>query len=177
MTCHRSRMTGVVLIMTLVPIPWLVAVAAGQVTSPELERQKAPHQADPLDEIQVLIAAGSYGEAETLAREILAQVEAKHGKESLQAARVLDLLTETLLRNGKVQDEALELARRALKLREEAPDSYDLPLAKSLASVLLFEYGSTTSGEISICRDPILNARWQSERRRCRPATSIASAP
>ncbi len=72
-----------------------------------------------LDDVRTLIRKdGDYSGAESLAREILAREEAAHGEESLQVARVLDLLVEAIQRGGRAKDpEATESAERALKIK------------------------------------------------------------
>jgi CHAT domain-containing protein/tetratricopeptide (TPR) repeat protein len=56
----------------------------------DLELQK-------LEKVKVLLKEGNFADAETLAHEILAEVEAEHGATSLQAAQVIDILTESIM--------------------------------------------------------------------------------
>lgn len=89
--------------------------------------------APPLETIAALIAGGKYADAEAASRELLADVETRHGAESLPAADVLDLLGESLWRGGKASvPETVTLAERALRIREKLQGPDHVGLAKSL---------------------------------------------
>jgi CHAT domain-containing protein/tetratricopeptide (TPR) repeat protein len=65
-----------------------------------------------------LVSQGRYAEAAAAGLELLPRVEGEWGKTSLEAAEVLDNLTEALWRNGQGTEETtLEYAERALEVR------------------------------------------------------------
>jgi len=65
------------------------------------------------------VRAGKFAEAEKLARERLAIVERESGAESVEAANVLDLLSESMRRGGKGgQAELGEICERAVRIKE-----------------------------------------------------------
>jgi len=72
-------------------------------------------------DIQSRIRAGKFAEAEKLARERLADVEAKSGAESVEAADILDLLSESMRQGGKGgQAEVGDICKRAVRIKEKA---------------------------------------------------------
>ncbi len=78
-------------------------------------------QTQNLDKVRDLIKDGKYAEAETLARELLKQVEASSGPDSLKVAEVLDVLVEALYRGSKpTAPGSRELAERAVSIKESA---------------------------------------------------------
>ena len=90
-----------------------------------------PHE-QRLREARSLYLEGHYAEADALAREVLASVEATYGSGSRQGADVLDLVVEIPCAGLVGQtSEVLELALRAVSIRE-ALDSEDQRLATSL---------------------------------------------
>ncbi len=94
-----------------------------------------------LEEIKALIKDGQYAEAESQARELLAKVEAEHGVESLEAAKVLDQLVESLWRGGKAADEESEdFAKRAVSIKEQVLGPQDSEVATSLNNLANFYY-------------------------------------
>jgi hypothetical protein len=65
------------------------------------------------------LRAGKFAEAEKLARERLAIVERESGAESVEAANVLDLLSESMRQGGKGgQAEVGEICERAVRIKE-----------------------------------------------------------
>lgn len=113
-----------------------LAIAALSLGTQEIS-EPASAEKDPalqkLDNVKALLKDGSYADAEKLAREILAEVEAKHGVESLQAAQVLDVLVESILRSKmQVDDESQALAERAISIRERALGPEHAKVVKSL---------------------------------------------
>ena len=87
----------------------------------------------PLEAIRQLIRGGRYAEAETAARALRPEVEASAGADSLDAARVLDVLVEALYRGGKAaEDEPRRLADRAVALKESALGPDHLEVGQSL---------------------------------------------
>ncbi len=101
--------------------------------------------AKPQERLQSLLDEGRYAEAETEARQLLAQVEASQGKGSLAAGHVLDLLVEALWRGGKAAEPGSRaLAERAVALKERVFGPDDPQVAQSLnnLAVLLHNAGA-----------------------------------
>jgi len=74
-----------------------------------------------------------YAAVEKQARELLAETQRVHGEESLEAARVLDLLVESLWRGEKAKaPEARQLAEIAVRIKATQLAADDLELADSL---------------------------------------------
>src|SRR3989442_6088198 len=70
-------------------------------------------------EIRELLDNGHYAVAESLAWRLTAETTARPGVDSLDYARALDLLVESLLLNGHMyRPQALGLAERAVEIRE-----------------------------------------------------------
>ena len=89
----------------------------------------------PLEDIQRLLKDGRYGDAEKAARELLAATEASKGCESVETAEVIDVLVEALWRGGTTKSgEGLELARRAITIKEKALGPEDARLVDSLTA-------------------------------------------
>ena len=87
----------------------------------ELPSAKKEDPFQKLERIKIFIENKDYPEAEKLAREILREVEATFGAESIQAAQVLDVLIEsTVQRNKQVADDSRVLIERAISIREKA---------------------------------------------------------
>jgi CHAT domain-containing protein/Tfp pilus assembly protein PilF len=108
----------------------------------ENSKQESGETASPasvspeLESIKKLILDGKYGEAEGRARTLLASVEASGGRESLQAAEVMDALVESLWRVGKAKtSEARELGERAVAIKEKALGPDDPETATSLTGL------------------------------------------
>ena len=113
-----------------------VVVCAGAPVSAEAQSPTSvTHQ------IEQLIYAGRYAEAEEFARDLLPTIERATGSQSLETAVLLDLLVEALWRGGKSSlPDTRELADRALTIRETWLGGTDLLVADSLvrkADVLL----------------------------------------
>ena len=97
----------------------------------------APSAVAP-DSVRSLIRGGQHASAEVEARRLLAETEAAHGRDSIEAARVLDLLVEALRRGGKAGtpgSEARALAERAVAIKEKALGPEDPELAQSLMNL------------------------------------------
>ena len=92
-------------------------------------------------QIEQLLYAGLYSDAESFARELLPDIERTTGPNSLETAALLDLLVESLWLGGASSlPETRELADRALAIREAQLGTDDLLVADSLlhkAEVLL----------------------------------------
>jgi CHAT domain-containing protein/Tfp pilus assembly protein PilF len=95
----------------------------------------------PLDDLEALIKQGRYADAEQGARDLLAQVESELGADSIEAARVLDLLVEASWRGGKSRKpETLDLARRALAIKENGLGADHAEVAESLNNLAVVYY-------------------------------------
>jgi len=74
---------------------------------------------DAIKEGRHLLREGHFSEAESFARKSLAEMEARHGSESIEAARMLDLLVEALCKGGKAADpESGRLSEKAVNLKK-----------------------------------------------------------
>jgi len=80
-----------------------------------------------------LLRSGDYARAENVARTLLAEAESSSGKDSLDAARAIDVVVAALVRGGKarVRDTG-ELAWRAVAIKEKALGPEAPELAASL---------------------------------------------
>ncbi len=89
--------------------------------------------APSLDSLKTLIRAGRYADAELGARARLASDEVTTGHSSIEVARALDLLGESLWRGGKsATPEAREVAERAITIHERLQGPEHVEVAKSL---------------------------------------------
>lgn len=85
-------------------------------TFPRAVHPQAPNSIEP---VRNLLLQGRYVDAEAGARSLLAEVEAKNGPDSLEAAEVIDALVEALWRGGKVRaPETRSLAERSVAIKE-----------------------------------------------------------
>lgn len=93
--------------------------AAGDRGTPaDIEAWESLHSAG-LEEVRALLEQGRYAAAESAARRVLAEAEAKRGPESLAAASALDLLSAALRLGGRIRgSEMRSSAERALAIRE-----------------------------------------------------------
>jgi CHAT domain-containing protein len=95
----------------------------------------------PLEALAGLVKQGRYADAEKGARELLAQVESESGPDSVEAARVLDVLVESCWRGGKSRKpETLELAQRALKINERQLGADHAEVAESLNNLAVINF-------------------------------------
>jgi tetratricopeptide (TPR) repeat protein len=110
----------------LLALAFLARMPAGARTVP---------QGNTLDlaAVRELIDGIRYREAEVLARELLEKTEAEHGAESIETARVLDLLVESLWRDGRVRGfDTLALAERVVAIKEKVEGPRSAEAATSL---------------------------------------------
>ncbi len=116
----------------VVPLLLLAALAAG------LSSTSAPPPAlgSPLagaEDVSSLIHVGRYAEAEAAARSLLATAERTWGPHALGTAGAIDLLVESLYETEKrTAPETMELASRALSIREASATGDDQALGRSL---------------------------------------------
>ncbi len=103
-------------------------------------------------QIEQLLYTGHYADAERIAHKLLPRIEATTDPDSLETAALLDLLVEALWRGGKSSPpETLELADRALEIREAQLGDSDVLVADSLlrkADVLLALGRYVMAGEL-----------------------------
>src|SRR5437867_7401181 len=96
----------------------------------------SPAMSEPSEAVRQLLQKGRYAEAATAANALLSQVEAASGKDSLEAARVLDIVVESALGMGKTKDtETRRLAERALSIKETVLGPDHPEVAKSLMNL------------------------------------------
>ncbi len=90
-----------------------------------------------LERVRALIADGRYAEAERASRDLSDRIAAIEGASSLAFARSLDLVATALIKGGKAgQRQTLELAERAVRLKEVAGDDVELGISlRNLGSV------------------------------------------
>jgi len=109
-----------------VGIALLVTTSAGPVSS---------QGEDEYEQIRRLLTAAHYADAEARARALVSALERKE-PESLNLARALDLLVQSLVEGGKPADPAaLPSATRAVALKEKVAGRDDPAVAVSLANL------------------------------------------
>jgi CHAT domain-containing protein/tetratricopeptide (TPR) repeat protein len=92
-------------------------------------------------DITTRLRAGKFGAAEKLARERLPVVERENGAESVEAANVLDLLSEAMRQGGKGgQAEVGEICKRAVRIKEGELGKNDPGYAVSLYQLGCWHY-------------------------------------
>jgi len=112
-----------------VAVVLLASVTASPTFAP---RGVVEAQSRPLAEARALFDGGGYARAETLTRALLTEAEERTGADSLETAAVIDLLVEILSWEMKsFQAETLELAQRALRIRERRLGAAHLDVATS----------------------------------------------
>ena len=95
--------------------------------------------------LRKLISAGRYDDAEREARTLLAEAEATHGRDSLEAAKILDYLVEALSRVGKSRiPESQEFADRLVKIKEKifGPDHVEVAASLNGMGLILLDIGN-----------------------------------
>ena len=108
-----SRLAGRFLSLAL-----CTCIAAGIALPAVGEEPPEDPAPEGLAQAKTLLRDGRYAEAESLARSLLEDAEARYGAESAESAGVLDVLVESLWRGGKArEEETLWLAQRALAIR------------------------------------------------------------
>jgi CHAT domain-containing protein/tetratricopeptide (TPR) repeat protein len=88
----------------------------------ESPKKEETHSIPKLDEVRALLKKKSFTEAETMAREILAEVEAEYGAESLQVAQVIDVLVESLVPKKKKARNEYRASRRQAGSKQNAEE-------------------------------------------------------
>jgi CHAT domain-containing protein/tetratricopeptide (TPR) repeat protein len=89
----------------------------------------------PPARIRDLLDDGRYAEAETLARIQLSERESDHGEDTIEVAEALDLLVEARWHHEYADEATLELARRAVAIKERLLPPEDARLAGSLSNL------------------------------------------
>jgi hypothetical protein len=95
---------------------------------------------DPLETLQKLLREARFSEVESSARSLLAATEAASGADSIQTARVLDVLVESLWRGGKMRtSETKALAQRAVSIKEAqlGPEHPDVGVSLTTLGIVL----------------------------------------
>jgi len=109
-------LTGALTLLTALAAATPMATAEGGQSPPE----EAVRQDRSLEDAQRLLEEGRLAEAADLARGILPAIEARHGPESIQVARVLDVLVGSVWRRYEaIEPDILGLARRAVAIKEK----------------------------------------------------------
>jgi len=115
---------------------------------------------DDLEKIRKLIKEVHYAEAEGAARTLLAESEARSGRQSAEVAEVLDLLVEALFRGGKASNpETQALAERAVATKEKllGPDHPELAKSLNLLGILFDIAGDHARAKL--CFEQVLAIR------------------
>jgi len=87
-------------------------------------------------EFSSLLAAGQYGDAERVAREMLVAAVEFHGEGSLEVARACDRVVTAMWRDGRAADpDALQLAERSLAIKEALLGPTNPEIADSLVEM------------------------------------------
>lgn len=117
--------------------------AAGSTAGPQAaEREK------PISILKPLVQQKRFAEAEVRAREMLAAAESDHGADSIEAAEAIDAVVALMDLQDEIQgDEALQLGRRAVVVKERILGPLDPEVAlsiNSLANILwkMGDYGA-----------------------------------
>jgi CHAT domain-containing protein len=97
------------------------------------DAKSQPSVAHASEAIQKLIREGRYRDADIASRSLLTQVEESSRQDALERAEVLDLLVESLWREGNITTpEGRQLAEQAVAIKEKKLGPTDPGLAKSL---------------------------------------------
>ena len=89
---------------------------------------------ESLAPIRRLLQEEKFAEAEKESRALLARAESAHGKDSVEAAKAMDLVVEALIGLGKMgEPEARTLADRAVEIVEKRRGAESLEVADALA--------------------------------------------
>src|ERR1700746_1567339 len=99
---------------------WTGFSGAGLQDHTRASQQPVNSHTEEIQKIRQLLDQGSNPEAEAAARSLLLMVEAESGPKSIEAARVIDLLLESLWVWPKRNDqEVLDFAERAVTITEK----------------------------------------------------------
>jgi CHAT domain-containing protein len=127
--------------MTRYPSRWLAVALVALVTLAGGATLGAGGRAVTDKDITSRLRAGKFAEAEKLARERLAAVERESGPESVEAANVLDLLSEAMRQGGKGgQAEVGEICERAVRIKGKELGKDDPGYAASLYQLGCWHY-------------------------------------
>ena len=142
----------------MLPFLLMSVVAA---SSPPLQESKAPRE--PTEELQEILREGRYAHAEERARALLIEAERQHGPESLEAARILDLLAESMRRGGKGgAPEAVASCERALRIKERTLGRDHPEVAASLVQIGFLRYVNGAQGPARNALERALEIRERS---------------
>ena len=116
--------------------------------------------AGPIAEVREALERGAYAIAEREARKLAALEEARHGTESLEFARIEDLLVQALVRSGHSgAPDTLALAERVVRLKEQIVGSDHLETACSLHNLGGVHFGRGEFAAASSLHDRALAIR------------------
>jgi CHAT domain-containing protein/tetratricopeptide (TPR) repeat protein len=126
------------------------------------------------DDVRGMLRSSRFADAERTARALLRHVERRYGKESIEAAEILDLLASAMRRAGKVGDpETRDFCERAVRIKERILGPESLGTAKSLTELgLLF----LNRGEFDESRRVLTRALDSRERLLGQKDTLVASS-
>lgn len=146
--CRRQLIgvTGALILSVAVCDALFSSSGAAQENQPKTPASAvSPTTSKALNEIIFkLNRAGRYKEAESAARVLLAEVEKNIGPDSLDAAKVLDTLTENMWFGGKARDpETRSLIERSIAIKEKlvGPDHPETAWSLRNLATLLWETG------------------------------------
>jgi len=104
-------------------------IAHGQIDCPA-DVDRSAEVTHLMAEAQALGERGCHAAARDLSEQLLGRAEQDHGPESHEVAAVLDVLAESQFWLGERNEQAIERARRAVRLRERLPPNH-VALARS----------------------------------------------
>jgi CHAT domain-containing protein len=118
--------------------PALVLVLATSLAAIALRAKGPAPRMEGRPDVQQLIGAGQYQEAEPLARSRVVEAEAESGAASLAAALALDDLAEVFWRLSRgTEQEPRDIAARAVRIKEELFGADDPRVAVSLRNLAM----------------------------------------
>ncbi|MFC2172432.1 tetratricopeptide repeat protein [Acidobacteriota bacterium] len=106
-----------------------------------------------INDVNSLISSGKYSESETLARKLLEETELNFGIESLEYAKVLDVMVAALCQTGKANEpESRSYGEKAIEIKGKllGEDHIELALSHSNMATLYYqvgEYGNAKSAQ------------------------------
>jgi len=140
----RYRTKGILTGARALLIALAVAATVAGTEGADITLGKGVGEGPSLEDARRLMKEGRLAEATDLARRVLPAIEAEHGPDSIEVARVLDVLVGSVWRQyGAIEQEILGLARRAVAIKEkvQGPDHPGLASTLTdLASLLRLKF-------------------------------------
>ncbi len=130
----------------LLASPAHISIGAGSSRSPTAQTATSQTtRSSPIESldgtltlITDLLSRGRGIEAENVARALLARLESISGRDSLEVAKVLDLLSRAVRRSSNVSaDEKRDLGERAVRIKEQVLGPWHPDLATSLTNLAI----------------------------------------